>query len=83
MSDKRRRADDVLLFICQYADENCGVTPPQRVIAKSLKLSTPRVQYLMARLEADGFIRYVDKTYSYKVINSLWEPPPYVEISRH
>lgn len=78
----RRRVDDVLEFICEYADQNQGITPPQKVIADSLHLSTARIQYLMARLMAAGMIRYVDNTYSYKVVDSQWEPPPYVLIDR-
>lgn len=72
--------DDVFEFICTYAKENKGNTPSQVIIADSLSLSTSRIQYLMARLEGDGLIKAIPKTYSYKVVDSEWDPPSYVEI---
>lgn len=77
---KRHRIDDVFAYICTYADENNGITPPVRVIAAAVELSTSRIQYLMMRLKAKQFIREVGNTKSYKVVDADWEYPPYVKL---
>ncbi len=69
---KRKRIDDVFAYICTYADENNGITPPVRVIADALKLSPSRVQYLMMQLKY-AKLEDVGETKSYKVVNAEWE----------
>jgi len=72
---RRTRKDDVLDFICRFAAENCGATPSTRAIGQSLGLSQQRVQSLMLRLQTDGRLSFVNR-YTYRVNDSLWEPPP-------
>jgi len=75
---KRTRMHDVLDYIVVFADENSGITPSSRTIASALGLSQSRIQYLMTRLLAEGYIEYVDRE-KYKVCHSQWEPPPHLE----
>ena len=76
---RRTRKDDVLEFICRYALENCGATPTMREIGESLGISAQRVSNLMLRLQVDRKITFVGR-YTYRVEESVWEPPPYVQI---
>lgn len=73
--DRRTRADDVLDCIIVYAEENAGVTPSSDEVAGMLELSQQRVSYLMMRLEIAGKIEWVTSK-KYKVVDSVWEPPP-------
>lgn len=76
---RRTRKDDVLEYICRIARENNGATPKPRAIAAALGLSQTRIHQIMMRLQIEGRITYVDR-YTYKVEQSVWEPPPYVEL---
>lgn len=76
---RRARKDDVLEFICRFALENCGATPTMREIAENVGLSVSRVHTLMLRLQLDQKLTFVNR-YTYRVEQSVWEPPPYVQI---
>ena len=78
-TQRRTRADDVFDLICHLTEENCGATPNTRVIADALGLSQSRVQQLLMRLQIQGRITYIDR-YTYKVEQSVWEPPPYARV---
>jgi len=77
MSDAKLRRDQVLEYIVTYADENSGITPSTRQIAKALGVSQSRVNYLMQLLIGRRFIEFVDRE-KYKVVDSVWEKPPYL-----
>ncbi len=75
------RVIEVLFFICEYARLNSGVPPTTRIIAQELDLSQTRVQYLMGRLDDLGLISFMpDHGHAYRVNESIWEPPPYVDL---
>ena len=75
------RVIEALVFICDYARRNNGIPPTTRTIAKELDISQTRVQYLMGRLDALGLISFMpDHGHTYRVIESIWEPPPYVDL---
>lgn len=76
---RRKRKDELLEYICRFASENCGATPNTREIAEGMNLSQSRVQQIMLRLQVDGRITFVNR-YTYRVNDSMWEPPPFVQI---
>lgn len=65
---------DALRLICEYAQDNNGITPTTRNLAKLLNVSQTRVVTLLGELEDDGYIEFVSR-YTYKVLRSMWEPP--------
>ncbi len=78
---RRTRIDDVFDVICRYAETYPGSTPSRKYIADELGLSEQRVAYLiMTRLKAFEARIALDRTKSYYVPRSEWEPPPDVEI---
>jgi hypothetical protein len=78
-SSKHLRADDVLTAICIYAQLNSGATPNARQVAGMLNVSHQRVSYLMMRLELARRITWITR-YTYKVNDSVWDPPPDVDL---
>ena len=76
---RRLRADDVLTSICIYALANSGAAPNTRQLAEMLNVSQQRVSYLMMRLELSRRITWITR-YTYKVNDSVWDPPPDVEL---
>jgi Zn-dependent peptidase ImmA (M78 family) len=73
------RAEQALVFICSYAQDNNGVTPSSEEIARELGVSQQRAYYILNRLVVLNKIQWVTR-YKYLVINSVWEPPEEVEV---
>lgn len=72
------RREEILRFICRYAKENNGVTPPARSIAAAFKLGKTIVLTHITKLIAEERLAWVDDRL--KVVDSEWIEPPDVEV---
>jgi hypothetical protein len=77
---RKLSTDRVFDEICRYALEYNGITPTTRQIGEALDISHQRVSYLMLILERQNRIEWIGR-YSYRVVNSTWEPPPVENIN--
>lgn len=76
---KRTRRDDILRIICEYAQDNNGLTPTTRQLAKFAGLSQTRIAALLQALSEEGRITFVNR-YAYRVERSTWDAPEDVEL---
>lgn len=77
---RRTRRDEIFEFICDYAEQNLGVTPSLRIIASHFGISHVTVSNHVWKLRAERRVDWVDSRI--KVEDSTWTPPPGFEHGR-
>lgn len=73
---KRLRRDDILDYICAYAQEHNGNSPSMRAIARALGIAYPTARVHVLELVAEGKLRIEDNQLI--VEQAEWTPPPYL-----
>ncbi len=73
-----RQRDRILAYVCAFAQENSGVTPSIRVIARNMGMGRTTVAVHLELLRQENRIEWIEGRM--KVIDSTWDPPPDIEL---